>query len=463
MIILDDISTKTPREPQLAIQEQEVTAPEPPADLPASSCQHATAVIETAGRDGTYLESRPVDVKGRQRTAQRFLEALGAAVLIWVFLAVSARGTIGIARWRSKSQAGLSENELGWPTERDGKIVRCVSGSKSWPQHDSGARASFELPLSADVLYMFSRGTLSKGDVVFIQSQEWTERQQTVHVDVDIQYNTMSQLDATSVCLFERTQGQFGIGFLFPASVDWEPLRVKSFETVLPRFTQRVGDSRGGVIFNSLSLRSAFSPIMAKSLFAHHADVRTTDSAIEGDFYTSGDLRLVTTNGPIKANASLFYNHADKISANKTYVSLSMQSSNGPILSKINLFSEPAVGGDFTVSVQTANDDLNLDFATSPLDARLGLRAKTTNAPAVVSMNSVLEGRYKLITNGKIDTPFYPFAEDPAGQGRVRSLFRAGQKGYVEGVYTRQEPPYRGGQGMAEVETTNAPITFDLL
>ncbi|PCH35697.1 hypothetical protein WOLCODRAFT_166424 [Wolfiporia cocos MD-104 SS10] len=471
-------SSLTKAEHELLPTTPEVQRPDPSSVAEASPGQYTNVAVDAAYGDLAYLESQFVDDRRRASSSERCLKAFGAIILVWIILIVSIHGKSGLAYWLTHWRPNPESNELdiGWPAANDGKIIECISGSKDWLQEDSSARASFDLPLSADVLYMFSRGRLSKGNVLFDQSSGLSKDQQNIHVDVDIQYNSTAQLDATSVCIFEREKGQIGIGFLtvantraipqqdyfvvkvqLPASSDGQPIAVQSFQTSLPRFTQHVADLRGGVYFHSLVLRSTHSSITAKSLSAHHAELSTTNGAIEGDFYTSGDLELITTNGPIKANGSLYYYN------NSTDVSLTMRSSNGPVESRISLFSGPAKRGDFNVLVETTRGRMNLDFDTSPLDARLKLLAKTTDSPATISMNRVLEGTYKLVSNGKITVPFYSFAEDSSGQGRVRALLEAHQNGYVEGFYTRQGIPYHGGQGNTVVETTNAPITLSLL
>ncbi|PCH35698.1 hypothetical protein WOLCODRAFT_80761 [Wolfiporia cocos MD-104 SS10] len=493
-MIITDETPASPSKAQRALEDDGTAntdnRPPPPAYPASGSYQDAAADNGHTGPDQpNRLEDQPLFVIREEPASRRFLKAFGVAALIWMLLAILTRSSIkAVYRNSHRGKVRLvfphktiEHGRIGWPTERDGKIIRCVSRSKEWLRNNSGPRASFELPLSADILYMFSRGALSNGEVTFIQSADWTERH-AIQVDITIHYTHREQLDGTSVCLLEREAGQTGIGFFTPEN--WQPvprgsyfyatvrfpvsmgtpLHIAALETALPRFSHYIGDLEGEVFFESLTLKSTDSPIEAKvgldqySVSSRHAEVVTTNSFIRGDFCSSGSLSLINSNGPIRANASL---HND--SPDGTAVSLLIKTSNGPITSGITLFSSDSSTGDaFNVSARTSNNALDIFFDESPLDARLDVHARTSNAPAAISMSREFEGSFRLrTTNGYIAVPFNNAAEDPAGGYRLRNLVVERNRSFAEGYVSWNAP--RRENGHVIVQTSNAPVTLKLL
>lgn len=109
----------------------------------------------------------------------------------------------------------------GWPLVSDGKIVQCVAGRSNWDNDYAGVRPSksFELPLSSDVLYLFSRGRLSQGNVHIVHDADW-RNPSSVKVDVSLHHASTEILDRISVCQLERQEGHSGVGiFVSPDSL----------------------------------------------------------------------------------------------------------------------------------------------------------------------------------------------------------------------------------------------------
>ncbi|CCM02999.1 uncharacterized protein FIBRA_05114 [Fibroporia radiculosa] len=417
---------------------------------------------------------------------RRFFKAFGVAFLIYLLLGLFTRSTIEVAYWgrgrlaRIDLSFQINHDEFGWPLHTDGKVVRCVKGISDWNrvQFEESSTASFELPLSADVLYLFARGSLSSGSVTYVQDTDW-ENNGTVRVDVAAKYGTRAVLDRVSVCQLERQEGHSGIGILsplnwhtspferfvfdvtvyFPISPHISPLRIEAFETKLPSFSQRVGDLHGEVVFGTLSLQSSNSHISAESVYADRAMIRSSNSAIKGTFHASESLSLVTSNAQIIANITLGHN-----GANSASTQLTMRTSNGAIESDVNLIStSPSyTGGSFNVSARTSNSHLTLDFPQSALDAHLDVDAKTSNGLATVSLNRAFEGPFVLQTSSaRPIVQFNQHVEDPTDLHRKRALSYSENTGFVKGEVTWSRPGYRNGG--VNVRTSNAPIVFNLL
>lgn len=91
----------------------------------------------------------------------------------------------------------------------------------------TGPTVSFRLPLSADVLYLFSRGSLSYGFVTFTTASGLSDE---VQVDISATYKSVELLDRVNLCLFERVPGQTGVGILVRRRIaDCVSLRMLSY------------------------------------------------------------------------------------------------------------------------------------------------------------------------------------------------------------------------------------------
>jgi len=477
MIITDD-APDSPSKAQRVLpnlQNGNDIAPPPAYTGPSSYPSAVPFNASTSPSDSLLVplvEREPVE-----RASSRFIKAFGVAVLIYVCLGVFTGSTIGAAYHNSPRRGGV--DQAGWPLQSDGKIRRCVSGHKAWARQQIAGNpsASFELPLSADVMYLFARGALSRGNVVIIQDETWREPD-TVKVDVSLKYATREIMEATSVCLLERQEGHSGVGIFsplswhhmpypkfkfdvtvrLPMSPNIHPVQIAAFETSLPMFSQYLGDVEHEISFGSLRLESRNAGITVKSVYADNCTIRTSSGAIEGNFYASDSLNLETKNGHIQARVSLFH---DTVKTTRT--GLTMRTTNGAIMSDIHLIS-PApsnAGGTFDVVADTTNGQVVLDFPQSAVDAYLDVDARTTNAAATVSMNPAFEGAFQLYTtNANLEVPFDAHARDPAGRGRRRKMSMARKDKYVDGVVSWGN----GGEskGFASLRSTNGPVTLGL-
>jgi hypothetical protein len=108
------------------------------------------------------------------------------------------------------SQSGTS---VGLPRKSDGNVDRCVRGGDgSWTPIVSGSYyISFDLPLSADNLYLLARGSQAKGSLVIIPGDP-SVAFDTMKVDIYAQYESLDVFRRTTVCVLERKPGEKGIG-----------------------------------------------------------------------------------------------------------------------------------------------------------------------------------------------------------------------------------------------------------
>lgn len=71
------------------------------------------------------------------------------------------------------------------------------------------AETSLELPVSSDLLYFLSRGSLSNGVIEILDGASGTDK---VEVKVDLIYHDDFVLDVSKVCLLQPEEGQNGVG-----------------------------------------------------------------------------------------------------------------------------------------------------------------------------------------------------------------------------------------------------------
>ena len=163
--------------------------------------------------------------------------------------------------------------------------------------------ASFELPLSADSLFLLSRGATA-GLFKLVQSPDLDPSKGVAEVEVVAKYRGHSALKQVKVCSVTRGANDKGVvivvsfshptslchrtsnsvpvtkapkrskhvrvGFettvYLPKAVEEGPgLRVKRFETDLPLFAHSVGNIGGGAVeFDAISLKTANMPIFVE-------------------------------------------------------------------------------------------------------------------------------------------------------------------------------------------------------
>ncbi|KAL7277592.1 hypothetical protein ACG7TL_008519 [Trametes sanguinea] len=407
--------------------DEDFVAPPPAYPGPASSSQPSDleAQMGTHQVPNSYPERHG---ERRERAPKRFLRALGIAVLIWVAIGLFARNAFTSGHWRISPFPGgrmgddHDRHRHGTPQPHpiDGKVERCVRASSLLQYRNSRAESvvSFELPISADALYIFGRGALSRGSINFmpVEGDPPTSGvvDEKVKVDITTTYEARFALDAVNFCLLERLPGQHGIGILTPSEEDHD-LDLLDF-----KIDHTMRDLKGVVEFESISLASRNMPLLIEYLAAEEATLATSNAMITGTYNVSRTLFLKTSNQNIDADVTLVNPQYYKDS-NKGFTNLTILNANGAIDTRLSLFLESRltqVGGDYDVVVHTDNARISLPISYMPPFSKLLLDAKTSNAPASVELPLIYAGDVEArTTNSPADVECDPDAQDPLMRG----------------------------------------------
>jgi len=254
-----------------------------------------------------------------------------------------------------------------------------------------------------------------------------------IAVDIHVHFWTGEALEQANVCTLRREVGhgigvftptgrhrgrrhdelRFRIGVRFPKSSE-----IKDLKTFLPLFTHYFPKS--DLHFKALSAHSANFHIYVESLLVESGKLRTSNSAIKGNFTVTDSLELTSSNAPIVVNVTM--KNAKKENPTK----LLIQTSNAPLKSNLALISTSSgeTGGQFNVETITSNSPLDVKFPYAAIDSVLYLSAKTSNSPAFVELNPVYEGTFRLATSifrPRVDV--IENLEDPKGKGRKREVY----------------------------------------
>lgn len=112
----------------------------------------------------------------------------------------------------------MDDNDSDYPAG-EVKLPRDCVNVAQWKELDGSpgdnhysyrAYTSLELPVSSDLLYFISRGSLSVGTIDFLESEE--PDSDSVKVDVTFLYQTPKALEHAKVCQLERESGKNGVG-----------------------------------------------------------------------------------------------------------------------------------------------------------------------------------------------------------------------------------------------------------
>ncbi|KAI0740760.1 hypothetical protein C8Q76DRAFT_708943 [Earliella scabrosa] len=394
---------------------------------------------------------------------RRFLKAFGIAVLIYLVAGSFTRTVIA----GSKSHSNL----LPLPKRSDGTVHSCVLASsyRSVP-------ASFNLPVSADALYIFSRGNFARGSVTLMPAHDSSIPEDTVRVDIVPSSSSEAALGLANICVLERARGQQGIGILTPtyqlptADISFDitvqipipsygPLHMKAFETRLPLFSHEISLGPEAISFGSLVLSSENMAIHSDYVQADEAVIRTSNAKISGSYRAYKSLVLQTTNDAVAGHLSLYH---DSKRAEPT--ALTINAPNSPIDTSINLRSTSSysTGGTFSVTAHTQNRPIEMRFDEQPTDSVLVLDAETANAPAHVNVHPAYEGTVELATtHGQMEMAVEFRARDPAGRGRKRAFDLLRQTAFnVKGRlwWTKGGMGQGAGRGSVVVKSENAPV-----
>ncbi|KAK7013835.1 54S ribosomal protein L16, mitochondrial [Favolaschia claudopus] len=388
------------------------------------------------------------------------------ALLLWV----------GSRYFRFQSPISFKEDgNEHWPIPTD-MSADCASWSDSvetdpdiTEEFPYSAEAAFELPVSADTLFLLSRShgrrPFSSGNINYVQSGEVSD---SIKVDITAYFWHEKYLDASKACLLKRDDDHTGVGIFtkwdeprrrhrhehqklrfdvrvtFPRTEDDSPLDINHFFTDLEIYSQTFADlsnvafghlglrsSLAGVRAESLTARNAtiassLGPIKIQSLVAPEAYLATSMAPIEGTFNGS-HITLTTSNAPIKVDVNLFHE------SDHDKAQLKLHTQNSPIEANLNLISSKD-DSVFDVIAHTAHGRLGVDILSAPLESTLTLHATTALAPAYVGLPITYEGSFHAETSlGSVTVAIDGEAEDPAGKGRKRIANSEGHHGRSSG------------------------------
>ncbi|KAJ6564076.1 hypothetical protein B0H19DRAFT_991161 [Mycena capillaripes] len=437
-----------------------------------------------------------------KRRAFHFLAI--SAFLLWVG-ARHLRADNKVFRFANTSLGyHWADDDTTWPIPTDMEVDHCATWSdigeidpdisEDFPY---SADASFELPVSADTLFLISRSLphsriFASGRVNYLQSDDVSDN---IKVDITAYFWHDKYLDASKACLLTREDDQTGVGIFtkwegkhrrhehqklrfdvtvtFPRTEDGSALAINRLLTDLPIFSQTFGDM-SGIAFDKLHLKSALAgiraetlsannasihtslgPVKLQSLIANEAYIMTSNGPIEGTFNASQSLMLRTANGHIDVDVNLSNDEED------VPATLHMITSNGRISSNITLTSTHS-SGSFNLTARTANAPLSLTIPSAPPSSNIILRATTALGPAQIALPATYEGAFEAFTSlASVSVKVDEKAEDPTGEGRERKVAfeqvgRAGTRGRVgwseEGM----------GRGSIRVRTAIAPVILEL-
>ncbi|KAK7051204.1 hypothetical protein VNI00_004704 [Paramarasmius palmivorus] len=285
--------------------------------------------------------------------------------------------------------------------------------------HPRSTVSTFKLPVSSDVLFLFARGPWSAGKVNIRQGDEQGD---DVIVNVETKwYGPRALLDSVQVCKVRRDPvEQHGIGIvstrkkippgrhhhhrveftldvILPASKSKkEPLEIKDFRAYLPIFSYNIADLAKSVLFDFFELRGSVSTVFAESLAAESTSIISHVGSITGNFSTSSSLKLVSDNGNIRANISLFNDDEDD-----EWTEAELKTSNAAIGSNIYLYTTSSdTGGHFRVKSTTATGSTHIKVPTAPSDSTLDMNVHGSVGAIDVALHETYEGAFGVSTSG---------------------------------------------------------------
>ncbi|KAI8978249.1 hypothetical protein BD414DRAFT_495020 [Trametes punicea] len=371
---------------------------------------------------------------------------------------------------QSMAQPSQCEYPLNWT-----KDSRHESGH--WPLH---AHASLTLPIDAEELLFVYLGSLAQGTFEVSQSVDLSD-DAVVNVDVWYSDRTEHVLGESSVCYLHPSDGQHGLGIFtpnrpyhsphdylkfwvhlsLPASGSDAPLWINKLSTNLPEFAHRFAELSDAVIFKTLSLATRNVPIVADSLTADHAVLRSTNGQIRGTFTSNSSLDLTTRNAAI--HATVYLNNEDE----QKGTILRVSTANAAIKANVHLNADglDTPGGAFRVDARSSNGPVDLAFAESPANSLLNASAVSSNAPVRVAAHPAFEGTFELHSSWYTppsvikDRP----VEDPLGERRRRNVQVNTTKNRAIRGQVDWVPKHDGAKnGHIGLETSNSPATLIL-
>ncbi|KAI6113538.1 hypothetical protein EV401DRAFT_2268591 [Pisolithus croceorrhizus] len=366
----------------------------------------------------------------------------------------------------------------------------------TWSTEPYGAGTSFSLPVNANSVYLFSRGTNQLGNLKIIQSNKESD---VVDVDIRVAYESKDFLDPATVCLTGGEENQYGVSILTPShSGHWSEQRPLHFDveltlpvakkgstlgtkvlmTHLPTYSQSVTASSNTMAFGKFSLASVDGHITVNSVVSAFGFYKTVNGNISGHFQ-GGLLELVTVNGNIDATVTLFNNAFSRLtsklltrSANGyAYVySLSVIINNlansgrafRHVASEVTLISDPKFGGNFDVDTSSMNGFVDLAITESPVGSVLKAVATTTNGEVKVAVPSTYEGSYFGTTVVGRAFVMERDVEDPEGKGRHREIVKSRLGNRVEGTvyWVESDRTHKKNKSLVKALSTSSSVSL---
>ncbi|EMD33254.1 hypothetical protein CERSUDRAFT_98849 [Gelatoporia subvermispora B] len=366
-----------------------------------------------------------------------------------------------------------------------------------YPNHTvQYASASFALPLTLEVLHLVGRGSLARGTVHITDTGVASSGEVIFNVEIGFLHN--KTFDETTVCLMRPRQNRYGVGIFSPPGLDSpeyagsftidvqippgpsrdSPSLVKQLELDMPQFEIKVDHLQDTVLFDTISLSTSNKPIIADSLAARRATLRTSQAEIEGRFNISSSLSLITSRAPIRADTQLRNSGSLQDGATALWARTSFP---GPLDLTAELISPPSIPGTFQIDARASESPLTIRTFVAPPPSPppsqpapfpgpfpparppfLALTALTSGAPASVALHPGWEGTFALRSSEVAPSLEYdPAAPDPSGRGRTRKVQIVREREGELGGYVEWAP---GGQGDAGgrvvVGTMRGPVAL---
>ncbi|KAJ7149237.1 hypothetical protein C8R43DRAFT_1007533 [Mycena crocata] len=447
-----------------------------------------------------HVSAPPQCVRGQKcRKCKRckkhgFVKAVGlTALLVW----------LGGKYVHLSAPTALQLLDAPWPIPSDVSVGHCIDWKNAGEtdftdEFPYSAKASLELPLSSDTLFLISRSLRSHeifatGRAHYLQSEEVSD---SVKVDITAHFWRDGHLDASKACLLKRDGDQNGVGIFtnweheghrdrhdkihfevtvtFPQTSDDSPLAINNLSTDLEVFTQIFGDmnnidfkslnvkgSLGGVSAESLStgnatIKTSLGSIRIQTLTAEHADVGTSMGPIEGTYNASNTLVITTSNGHIDVDVNLSNDDDEKPAK------LRIHTSNGFIQGNLSLSSTKNSDAAFDIGARSSNARVELAVLAIPLAVNLTLRARTSIGALAVALPSTYEGTFSAATSlAGMHVNVDDEVEDPSGEGRKRRVnYGQVRRGLARGAIGWSEEGME--RGAVDVRTSMGAVTLDL-
>jgi hypothetical protein len=194
--------------------------------------------------------------------------------------------------------------------------------------------------------------------------------------------------------------------------------------------------------------------LLFKILSTEGGDIKTTNKPISGYFNATDALYLTTTNAAIKTRITF-------TNSKSFQGQLVLKTTNDVIENTVDFASTKGAANAFDFRATSTNDRLDLTVSALPNDAKLQMKATTTNARTDLKLPATFEGKYSLSTTNASPTLVGLERKDPKGRGRQRIIRQTSMtKSRLDGV------AYWGDETNAisfvGAETTNGKITLQL-